>query len=178
MEELVTVDEVGEEDDSIVEPDLPELQEDDQDVEVGKQAGVSPKPSDNTTPKQGEEPTLGPSTLPSLDLALEESSSGAQPSPKEMSPVTSLQEQPVSQLIQFPSQEFKRALEQSCASTDMEPHINVTTPTGPPNLDSLCENGKLTDTQLSNDEKKVMEMDGKDPCHKPDDEKKGNCFYV
>lgn len=170
----MTVDEVGGEDDSIVEPDLPELQEEDQNVEAGTQAGVSPNPSEKNTPKQSEESSLDPSTLPTLDLALEESSIGAQPSPKEMSPATSLQEQPISQLIQFPSQEFKTALEQSCTSTEMVPDINATTPAGPPNHDSSCENGKLTDTQLSNDETKVIEMCDKNPCLKPDGDMKGN----
>ncbi|KAA0712366.1 RNA-binding protein 20 [Triplophysa tibetana] len=172
MEELVTVDEVGGEEDSIVEPDLPELQEEDQNVEAGTQAVVSPNPSEKNTPKQSEESSLVPLTLPALDIDLEESSSGPLPSPKEMSPATSLQEQPISQLIQFPSQEFKTALEQSCTSTVMEPDINPTTPAGRPNHDIPCENGKLTDTQLSNDERKVIEMDDKNPCLKPDGEKK------
>lgn len=173
----MTVDEVGGEDDSIIEPDLPELQEEDQHVEAETQAGVSPNPSEKT-PKQGEEPTLDSSPLPSLDLVPEESSSGAQPSPKELSPATSLQEQTASGLILFPSQEFKTALEQSCTSTDKEPHISASTPADPPNHDSSCENVKLTDVHLSNEEKKVMDMDDKDPCHKPDSEKKGNYSLV
>uniref|UniRef100_A0A671S7X2 RNA binding motif protein 20 n=1 Tax=Sinocyclocheilus anshuiensis TaxID=1608454 RepID=A0A671S7X2_9TELE len=82
MEELVTVDEVGGEDDSIVEPDLPDLHEEDQRVEPSQSTAESPKPNAKT-PTEGEETTLDPPTLPLLVLVPEESSGGAQSSPGE-----------------------------------------------------------------------------------------------
>ncbi|XP_055073930.2 RNA-binding protein 20 [Misgurnus anguillicaudatus] len=163
MEELLTVDEVGGEDDSIVEPDLPDLQEEDLAVETKEQPAVNPKLSEETS-KQSEEPTVDPPTPPPLDLAPEESSSGAQPSPKEMSPTISLQDQSTSQINQFPTQDFKIALEQTCTSTDMETQISTSTPAGAPNHDSSCESG--------NDENKIIEMDNKEPRLKQDSEKK------
>uniref|UniRef100_A0A671MXR5 RNA binding motif protein 20 n=1 Tax=Sinocyclocheilus anshuiensis TaxID=1608454 RepID=A0A671MXR5_9TELE len=82
MEELVTVDEVGGEDDSIVEPDLPDLQEEDQRVEPSQSTAGSPKPI-TKTPTEGEESTVDPLSLPLQDLVTEESSGGAQSRPGE-----------------------------------------------------------------------------------------------
>ncbi len=163
MEELVTVDEVGGEDDSIVEPDLPDLHKEDQRVEPSQSTAESPKPNAKT-PTEGEETTVDPPTLPPLDLVPEESSGGAQASPGER---PSAPEQPVCQLNSFPSQEFKSALEETCSAT----HKDTPTPAGPLNNSSTCESGKAND--LSNDERKTAEMDNKEPCLKQDSQKKG-----
>ncbi|KAG1939927.1 RNA-binding protein [Pimephales promelas] len=169
MEELVTVDEVGGEDDSIVEPDLPDLQEEDQRVEPVLSATESPKPIAET-PTKVEDTVVDPPTLPPLDLVPEESSGGAQSCPGETPLKSSVPEQPVSQLNQFPSHEFKSALEETCTATDMDTQTNTATPAGPPNHSSTCESGKVTD--LSNNEKKEAELDNKEPCLKQDSQKK------
>uniref|UniRef100_A0A672NXS1 Matrin-type domain-containing protein n=2 Tax=Sinocyclocheilus grahami TaxID=75366 RepID=A0A672NXS1_SINGR len=166
MEELVTVDEVGGEDDSIVEPDLPDLHEEDQRVEPSQSTAESPKPNAKT-PTEGEETTLNPPTLSLVVLVQEESSGGAQSSPGER---PSAPEQPVCQLNRFPSQEFKSALEETCSATHLDTHIDTTTPAGPLNNSSTCESGKVQD--LSNDERKTAEMDNKEPCLKQDSQKK------
>ncbi len=167
MEELVTVDEVGGEDDSIIEPDLPDLHEEDQRVEPSQSTAESPKPNAKT-PTEGEETTVDPPTLPLLDLVPEESSGGAQSSPGER---PSSPEQAVCQLNRFPSQDFKSALDETCSATRMDTHINTTTPASPLNNSSTCESGKVND--LSNDERKTAEMDNKEPCLKEDRPKKG-----
>uniref|UniRef100_A0A8B9HTQ5 RNA binding motif protein 20 n=1 Tax=Astyanax mexicanus TaxID=7994 RepID=A0A8B9HTQ5_ASTMX len=76
MEELVTVDEVGEEDDSIVEPDLPELQEEEEPVEKPPQptsilntnhsAVSSTAPGDTDLQKPPPPPDSGPENSSSL----------------------------------------------------------------------------------------------------------------
>ncbi|XP_051763790.1 RNA-binding protein 20 isoform X1 [Ctenopharyngodon idella] len=169
MEELVTVDEVGGEDDSIIEPDLPDLQEEDRRVEPSQSTTESPKPNAKTT-TEGEDTVVDPPILEPLDLVPEESSGGAQSCPGETPLKSSAPEQPVSQLNQFPSQEFKSALEESCTATDMDTQTNTATPAGPPNHSSTCESGKVTDS--SNDERKAAEMDNKEPCLKQDSQKK------
>uniref|UniRef100_A0A673GEP6 Matrin-type domain-containing protein n=2 Tax=Sinocyclocheilus rhinocerous TaxID=307959 RepID=A0A673GEP6_9TELE len=169
MEELVTVDEVGGEDDSIVEPDLPDLHEEDQRVEPSQSTAESPKPN-TKTPTEGEESTVDPLSLPLLDLVPEESSGGAQSRPGETPLRPSAPEQPVCQLNRFPSQEFKSALEETCSVTHMDTHIDTTMPAGSLNNSSTCESGKVND--LSNDERKTAEMDNKEPCLKLDSQKK------
>ncbi|XP_043078167.1 RNA-binding protein 20 isoform X1 [Puntigrus tetrazona] len=166
MEELVTVDEVGGEDDSIVEPDLPDLHEGDQTVEPSQSMAESPKPNAKT-PAEGEETVVDPPILPLLDLVPEESSGAAQSSPGERS---SAPEQPVCQLNRFPSQEFKSALEETCSTTQLDTHIDTTIPAGPLNNSTTCESGNVTD--LSKDENKMAEMDNKEPCLKQDSQKK------
>jgi len=175
MEELLTVDEVGGEDDSIVEPDLPDLQEEDQRVEPVQSATESPKPIAET-PTKVEDTVVDPPTLPPLDLVPEESSGGAQSCPGETPLKSSVPEQPVSQLNQFPSHEFKSALEETCTATDMDTQTNTATPAGPPNHSSTCESGKVTDS--SNDEKKEAELDNKEPCLNQDSQKKGTHSHI
>ncbi|KAL1251072.1 hypothetical protein QQF64_018868 [Cirrhinus molitorella] len=169
MEELVTVDEVGEEDDSIVEPDLPDLHEEDQRVEPSQPTTESPKPSTKTV-TEGEETTVDPPTLLPLDLVPEESSGGAQSSPGETPLRPSVPEQAVCQLNRFPSPEFKSALEETCSTTHMDTHVDTTTPAGPLNNSSTCESEKVND--LGNEERKTIEMDNKEPCLKQDSQKK------
>uniref|UniRef100_A0A8C2AQR0 Matrin-type domain-containing protein n=1 Tax=Cyprinus carpio TaxID=7962 RepID=A0A8C2AQR0_CYPCA len=166
MEELVTVDEVGGEDDFIVEPDLPDLHEEDHRVKPSQLTADSPKPNAKT-PAEGEETTVDPPTLPILDLVPEESSGGAQSSPRER---PSAPEQTVCQLHCIPSQEFKSASEETCSTTHLDTHIDTTTAADPLNNISTCESGKEKD--LSNDERKTAEMDNKEPCLKQDSQKK------
>ncbi|KTG45989.1 hypothetical protein cypCar_00012964 [Cyprinus carpio] len=166
MEELVTVDEVGGEDDFIVEPDLPDLHEEDHRVKLSQLTADSPKPNAKT-PAEGEETTVDPPTLPILDLVPEESSGGAQSSPGER---PSAPEQTVCQLNCIPSQEFKSASEETCSTTHLDTHIDTTTAADPLNNISTCESGKVKD--LSNDERKTAEMDNKEPCLKQDSQKK------
>ncbi|XP_051550807.1 RNA-binding protein 20-like [Myxocyprinus asiaticus] len=165
MEELVTVDEVGGEEDSIIEPDLPDLHEEDQPVEPGQSTTVS-LISKSEPPIQGEEPTMDPPTLPPLDLVTEVSSSGIPPSFSGTSPVP---EHLVSQLNQLPSQEFKSTLE-TCTSIDMETHTNAPTLVDSPDHNSTCESGKVMDS--SNDAKKVADTDSKEPLQEQESQKR------
>lgn len=117
MEELVTVDEVGGEDDSIVEPDLPELEE------------FVSRPQEPTGEEAGEEciPPPTPSSLEvqetsSRDIGHpEETSVNKKPgnvisasSPEEQMFSATTPELPVTDLSDFPSEEFKAALEETC----------------------------------------------------------------
>lgn len=130
MEELVTVDEVGGEDDSIIEPDLPELE---------KYASC---PKESAEEEAVEAHTL-PSTSPSLEVqatsnkksneekVCEEAADQAEtsvtekpgdvltsPSPEDQKlqwpQCLVAPELPVTNLSDFPSEEFKAALEETC----------------------------------------------------------------
>lgn len=147
MEELVTVDEVGGEDDSIIEPDLPELE---------KYASC---PKESAEEEAVEEHTLTPTTssLEAQETSNEKSNqeklcedSGGQaetsvaekpgtdvtatsPGDQKHSPVAP--ELPINNLSDFPSEDFKAALEETCledkvtksgpSEEPMENHISV-----------------------------------------------------
>ncbi|KAM6971895.1 RNA-binding protein 20 [Aplochiton taeniatus] len=124
MEELVTVDEVGGEDDSIIEPDLPELPEDsvspqnaaeeEASAEVPLQSNTSLCSAMQETPlveEQSQKTGGGPGDPPPKDKAVDTVLGS---SPKHLALNTLAQEEPDSGLIDFPTQEFKAALEETC----------------------------------------------------------------
>ncbi|XP_068448751.1 RNA-binding protein 20 [Clinocottus analis] len=134
MEELVTVDEVGGEDDSIIEPDLPELEEcvscpkesaDDEAVEEHIPPPSSSSSSSSSCEDAGDPAETSVNEKPMSVLT------AASPEDQTLSPVTS--EPPVNNLMDFPSEEFKAALEDTCledktksepsAEESMENHI-------------------------------------------------------
>ncbi|KAL4640187.1 RNA-binding protein 20 [Arapaima gigas] len=118
MEELVTVDEIGEEDDSMVEPALPNLQE-----EGAVQSTVEGEATQSGTTKDQEkkeipnETTQGDGMGESQNNTLETPSST---SPKNLLPDSAAQGQPASSLSDFPSQEFQVAFKETliCKDTD------------------------------------------------------------
>ena len=112
----MTVDEVGEEEDSIIEPDILELQEESLREETSS-AGL-------TEAKLDSNPTA------SLDTQRGDSQDGSPPredpedapaatSPKETKEDKSTPEPHSSDLNHFPNQEFKVALEETCSTPDM-----------------------------------------------------------
>ncbi|XP_030638736.1 RNA-binding protein 20 [Chanos chanos] len=157
MEELVTVDEVGEEDDSIIEPDLPELQEEaavEHQAEGPTQHASSPKPST-------EQAELGEQIQENRvagEQAQEESS--AQPSPGGLSVDTSSTVQSVSELSHFPGQEFKAALEETCSSNPDSKTPNAA-PTQEPVSGHECVCEGAQDAQKTSDTEKSAAADGR-----------------
>lgn len=125
MEELVTVDEVGGEDDSIVEPDLPELEEfascpKEIVVEESKEKQESPPASSLEVLKTSEEKMerekscgdVGDQTSARLTEKAEVVVSAKRSEEEKMNPVTP--ELPTSNIGNFPSEDFKAALEETC----------------------------------------------------------------
>ncbi|XP_062845916.1 RNA-binding protein 20 [Trichomycterus rosablanca] len=121
MEELVTVDEVGGEDDSIIEPDLPEVQEERvEEEEPGTEKESAPGDQPGTT-ESAEEP------VPNRDAGQEQVSDPDRPKCDELSR---------SRICFSPSQEIKGSLEES---SEPRPSSTCATPeirTPPP---SACE---------------------------------------
>lgn len=155
MEELVTVDEVGGEDDSIIEPDLPELEK------------YAPCPKESAEEEAAEEDTLPPTSSSSemQETSNEKSNqeklcedagdqaetsvtekpgnvvtekpesviTATSPEDQKLSPVAP--EVPVANISDFPSEDFKAALEETCledkatksepSEEPMENHISV-----------------------------------------------------
>ncbi|XP_019732024.1 RNA-binding protein 20 isoform X2 [Hippocampus comes] len=123
MEEFLTVDEVGEDDDFIIEPDLPELEEDAICPQVSAEdqtqtiAETLPSPSvlleeqetsiNKSVPEVKCEGTEVPETSGTEKAVLTETSVEEQ----KKSPVTS--ESPTMNLSEFPNEEFKAALEET-----------------------------------------------------------------
>ncbi|KAG9261142.1 RNA-binding protein 20 [Astyanax mexicanus] len=164
MEELVTVDEVGEEDDSIVEPDLPELQEEEEPVEKPPQptsilntnhsAVSSTAPGDTDLQKPPPPPDSGP----------ENSSSLSHSESRDPSAISSgAPEQPCSQLCLFPSPEFRSALEESCPAepqTSTTPSHSLTNHTS--ECEAECEREKAADLQSDGESGGLTQPDKKE----------------
>lgn len=126
MEELVTVDEVGEEDDSIVEPDLPELQEEEHEEKEKEEEEPTPAKEEN------QESVSAP------EAVTEETSRSKEPE---------CTEAPSSHICLFPNQEFKSALEETaepCASLTHTVETHTATAQVAPESTSETEN--VTDT--------------------------------
>ncbi|XP_041838084.1 RNA-binding protein 20 [Melanotaenia boesemani] len=124
MEELVTVDEVGGEDDSIIEPDLPELEEfascpkesavEETVVEHGS-AALSSSEVQETSREKSEQRSCGDEggqAATSVNEKTGDRATTSSPEDQKTNPVTS--ELPVTDLSDFPSEEFKTALEETC----------------------------------------------------------------
>ncbi|KAI4893629.1 hypothetical protein NFI96_023764, partial [Prochilodus magdalenae] len=149
MEELVTVDEVGGEDDSIIEPDLPELHEEEV-AEEPSLAASSPNPRHVTeTPalvgKTQEEPPPPP------DTSLEDTSSLSQTESREPAVSSSAPDQPCSQLCLFPTQEFKSALEETSTQLHTPKAASDSLPNHNRACEMACEREKAVDAQTTSE---------------------------
>lgn len=180
MEELVTVDEVGE-DDSIIEPDLPELEkyvsgskESAEEVEAVEVAVSAPTPSSEVQEMPNE---TSDQEKVSEDVGEPTETSGAE-EPENVSSAATSDEQnlqgpqcpvapvlPVTILNDFPNEEFKATLEETCledkvtksglSEESMENHVSV------PEDSKTMETGQVGETNKS------------DVQHKDDSLKKG-----
>lgn len=125
MEELVTVDEVGGEDDSIIEPDLPELEEyaacpKEPVEEEAVEEHVSPPTSslevkETFNKKSNQEKSRGDAG-DQAETAVTEKAGNVLTvtSPEEQNLKQVPPELPVTNISDFPSEEFKAALEETC----------------------------------------------------------------
>ncbi|XP_075946956.1 RNA-binding protein 20 [Anarhichas minor] len=158
MEELVTVDEVGGEDDSIIEPDLPELEE------------YVPCPKESAEEEAVDEYILPPTSSSSSSCEVQETSNeksnqerfcedaAASPEDHTLSPVTP--DLPIPNLIDFPSEEFKAALEDTC----LEDKVTKSGPSEEPMENHICvsEDSKTLEVE------QVTEMINNGVQHKDD----------
>ncbi|XP_058237404.1 RNA-binding protein 20 isoform X1 [Hemibagrus wyckioides] len=158
MEELVTVDEVGEEDDSIVEPDLPELQEEEHEEQVEEHHEERVEEHHEERVEE-EEPTAA-----KVEKREPESASTPDASAEERSNQPECPEAPPSHVCLFPTQEFKSALEEAAETCVPMTHVTDTaeahTATTLVTLESTCETEKVTDThteRTSEAEKKEIQ---------------------
>ncbi|XP_063740045.1 RNA-binding protein 20 isoform X2 [Eleginops maclovinus] len=118
MEELVTVDEVGDEEDSIVEPDLPELEEfvSRPQEPVGEEAAeecVSPPISSLLEVQEKSSRDIGDPEETSVNECKPGNVVTAS-GPEEQMFIAATPEPPATDLSEFPSEEFKAALEETC----------------------------------------------------------------
>uniref|UniRef100_A0A146WN47 RNA binding motif protein 20 n=1 Tax=Fundulus heteroclitus TaxID=8078 RepID=A0A146WN47_FUNHE len=160
MEELVTVDEVGE-DDNIIEPDLSELEEftscdKEPVVEQSEQKPVLPSTSlvevqeaSDEKRKQEEslEDTVGVASKSETDKAEGQSTA---PSPETEKANSETTEQKAADLSGFPSEEFKAALEETCMENTKVPNNE---PPGEPMENHVC----LLKDNKSQEERKTPE---------------------
>ncbi|XP_047007466.1 RNA-binding protein 20 isoform X3 [Ictalurus punctatus] len=153
MEELVTVDEVGEEDDSIVEPDLPELQEEEHEEEEVEVEGGREE-EEETTSAKAEKRESAP------DAVTEETPRPDQPD---------CAEAPSSHICLFPNQEFKSALEEA-AEPGVSPAHTVEThaPATQAVPESVREAEKVTEKHTG----RTSEAEKKETQHVEDNQKR------
>ncbi len=180
MEELVTVDEVGGEDDSIIEPDLPELEKfascpkesaEDEPVEELTVPPSCPSEAEETTNKKANQEKscedVGKQTETSAPEKSENVLTPTNPEgPKsELPQCPETPEPPATNLSDFPTEEFKAALEETCLEDKV-------TKNGP--SEELMENH----SHMSEDRKSVEVVDATETInngiqHKDDSLKKG-----
>ncbi|XP_029288727.1 RNA-binding protein 20 isoform X2 [Cottoperca gobio] len=153
MEELVTVDEVGGEDDSIIEPDLPELEEfvscpQRSAEEEAAEEGILPPTSSSleTSSKKSNQEKFCEDAGGLAETSVNEKPgnvlTASSPEEQTLSPVT--RELPVTNLSDFPSEEFKAALEETC----LEDKVTKSGPTEEPmenHIYALSEDSKTPD---------------------------------
>ncbi|XP_061577409.1 RNA-binding protein 20 isoform X1 [Cololabis saira] len=124
MEELVTVDEVGE-DDSIIEPDLSELEEfascpkesgEEESLEKHASPSTSSVEAQDKSKEKCEQEKSQEEAGGQKETSVSERAGGeiteSSPEDQKMTPASS--EQPVTNLSEFPGEEFKAALEETC----------------------------------------------------------------
>ncbi|XP_067437973.1 RNA-binding protein 20 isoform X1 [Thunnus thynnus] len=159
MEELVTVDEVGGEDDSIIEPDLPELEEytSSPKESAEKEAVEEPTPTSSlevqeaSKEKSNQEKSCGDAGDQPETSVTEKAGNvvtATRPEEEKLTPVIS--EPPVTNLNDFPSEEFKAALEETC----LEDKDKVTN-SGP--LEAPVENHTVSEESKTQEVGQAME---------------------
>ncbi|XP_056228869.1 RNA-binding protein 20 [Seriola aureovittata] len=125
MEELVTVDEVGGEDDSIIEPDLPELEEyvscpkesaQEEAVEKHESPPAQPLEEQETFNKKSNQEESRGAAGDQAETSVTEKAENVltETSHEEQKPSQVTPELPTTNLSDFPSEEFKAALEEAC----------------------------------------------------------------
>ncbi|XP_066549971.1 RNA-binding protein 20 [Amia ocellicauda] len=191
MEELVTVDEVGEEEDYIIEPDLPELQEA---VEAEYESSEASKTAagEKATQAHSDVCQVAKGTEIEVELTPEEhtavrsSSVASNTSPKDPAPSSPPHEEttarPASHLRDFPSQEFQAVFAEVCSCTDEggaggnSPHPEEARRGGrdlgdgskPLDILSSCETGKFAmiakavAQEMESEEERLREAQTKD----------------
>ncbi|KAM9494858.1 RNA-binding protein 20 isoform 2-T2 [Clarias gariepinus] len=145
MEELVTVDEVGEEDDSIVEPDLPELQEEEREEEEHKE---EEEPTSTKVEKQ--EPVLA------LEAVQEEA------------PECGCAETPSSDISLVHDEEVKSEIEEAGEACVSLTHTTKTDSTS----ESVCQMDKVTDKHTGGETPRTGEMEKKETQHVEENQKR------
>lgn len=162
MEELVTVDEVGEEDDSIIEPDLPELQEEEEEEHEEKK-------EEPTSPKEDKRESVS-----ALEAVTEETSRSNQPE---------CAEAPSSHICLFPNKEFKSALEEAaepCLTlTHTKTHtVETHATTAHVTPESMCETEKVTETHMGGETERISETEKKETQDVEENQKRGTHTHV
>uniref|UniRef100_UPI003AAF81BA RNA-binding protein 20 n=1 Tax=Centroberyx gerrardi TaxID=166262 RepID=UPI003AAF81BA len=174
MEELVTVDEVGGEDDSIIEPDLPELAEyapcpkASKEEEVVEELVPPPPPASscsemqetpNETPNQ--EKTKGNDETPVTEKA-EDVLIGTSPKDQTLNPAAP--ELPSTDISDFPSEEFKAALEETCSEDKV--------PNSEPSQEPVENHVSVSEGSKTQEVVQVTETNSKGVQHKDETLKK------
>ncbi|XP_036404189.1 RNA-binding protein 20 [Megalops cyprinoides] len=146
MEELVTVDEVGEEEDSIIEPDLPDHQEE---APVKNEAGEASwaEACQGSEREDVQEQEAAREEGPGFATPLQEKADSAPPEIGPGGPPTSTvtERQDTSDLSAFPSPAFQAVFDEACAC------MGVDTPLAPAPQDALanhrdaCQDGRPSD---------------------------------
>ncbi len=146
MEELVTVDEVGGEDDSIIEPDLPELEKyascprESAEEEAAEEHILPPSSSsseaqETSNEKSNQEKLCGVAGDPAETPVTEKAGNVlnvTSPEGQKVSPEAL--ELPVTNINDFPSEEFKAALEETC----LEDKVTKSGPSEEPMENHIC----------------------------------------
>lgn len=149
----MTVDEVGEEEDSIIEPDIPELQEESLREETSSAGQTEVKLDANTaassdvgTHQTHESSNGSPSQENSEDAQVADSSKETQDVKSPSKPSQA------SDLNHFPTQEFKAALEETCSTSEVSGADAATSASDClSNHHSECDNAKPTEAHRDSD---------------------------
>lgn len=178
MEELVTVDEVGGEDDSIIEPDLPELAESTSCPEASTKEEMAeelvPPPTNSRSEMQEasneaseQEKNKGNDGVePETPVAEKEEDvlTGASPKEQTLNPVAP--ELPSTDIRDFPSEEFKAALEETCLADKV--------PNSRPSQELLENHVSVSEGTKTQEVAQVTETNSKGAQHKDETLKKGS----
>ncbi|XP_069570691.1 RNA-binding protein 20 [Brachyistius frenatus] len=188
MEELVTVDEVGEEDDSIIEPDLPELEEcascpKESAAEESAEKRKSPSTSSSEVKETSNEKSKEekPREKPEEQVATTEKAANvlSPSSPKEQKTNPVASEIPTTNLSDFPSEEFKAALEETCLEESkittneppeepMENHVSVSEDSKIQEVGQAVKTINNATQQKDGILKKEIEIEAASPSREPD----------
>ncbi|XP_035813001.2 RNA-binding protein 20 isoform X2 [Amphiprion ocellaris] len=172
MEELVTVDEVGEEDDSIIEPDLSELEEFascPKAVVESVEEHVSPSASSlevqqtSNEKSKEEESCLDIGDQVATTEKAENVLTATSPEEQKTSPVTS--EQSVTNLGEFPTEEFKAALEETCTE---DSKVTNNEPSEESVENHICESEDSKTQEVASVMETINNVQHKDGLHKKD----------
>ncbi|CAG5928882.1 unnamed protein product [Menidia menidia] len=170
MEELVTVDEVGGEDDSIIEPDLPELEEfpscqKESEVEKTIEEHLSPPTScleqeETSSEKTEQNPGLDTDVQVVTSVPEKAEDVATAPSPEDHKTNPAMPELLVTNLMDFPTEEFKAALEETFLE---DSKVSDSEPPEEPMENPICvtEDSKTKEEEQGNESTtEVQQKDG------------------